>query len=89
MIEFHGFCDSFAQAYYAVVYVRAVCSHGVKVNFWAGKCRFGPMKDLSIPRLELLACVLQSKQVVSVVNAVRLEKQVKILFCWTDSQIAV
>ena len=89
MIEFQGFCDSFAQAYYAVVYVRAVCSHGVKANFWAGKCRFAPMKDLSIPRLELLACVLLSKQVVSVVNAVRLEVQVKILFCWMDSQIAV
>ena len=88
MIEFHGFCNSFAQAYYAVVYVRVVCSHGVKVNFWTGKCRVAPMKDISIPRLELLACVLLSKLVVSVVNAVRLEVQVKNLF-WTCSQITV
>ena len=89
MIEFHGFCNSFAQAYYAVVYVRVVCSHGVKVNFWTGKCRVAPMKDISIPRLELLACVLLSKLVVLVVNAVRLEVQVRNVFCWTDSQIAV
>ena len=47
------------------------------------------MKDLSIPRLELLACVLLSKLVVSVINAVRLEVQVRNVFCWTDSQIAV
>ena len=47
------------------------------------------MKDLSIPRLELLACVLLSKLVVSVINAVRLEVQVRNVFCWTDSQITV
>ena len=57
----------------AVVYVRVVCSHGIEVNLWAGKCRVAPMKDLSIPLLELLACVLLSKSVVSVINAVRLE----------------
>ena len=87
--EIHGFCDSSAQAYCAVVYVRVLCSHGVGVNLWAGKRRVAPMKDLSIPRLELLACVLLSKLVVSVINAVRLEVQVRNVFCWMDSQIAV
>ena len=80
---------SSAKAYCAVVFVRVVCSYGVEVNLWAGKCRVAPMKDLSIPRLELLACVLLSKLVVSVINAVRLEVQVRNVFCWTDSQIAV
>ena len=47
------------------------------------------MKDLSIPRLEILACVLLSKLVVSVINAGRLEVQVRNVFCWTDGQIAV
>ena len=47
------------------------------------------MKDLSVPRLELLACVLLSKLVVSVVHAVRLDVQVRNVFGWTDSQIAV
>ena len=89
MIEIHGFCDSSAQAYCEVVYVRVVCNHGVELNLWAGKCRVAPMKDLSIPRLELLACVLLSKLVVSVINAVRLEVQVSNVFCWTDSQIAL
>ena len=82
MIEIHGFCDSSTQLSCAVVYVRVVCSHGVEVNLWAGKCRVAPMKDLSIPRLELLACVLLSKLVVSVINAVRK------VFCWTYSQIS-
>ena len=47
------------------------------------------MKDLSIPRLELLVCVLLSKLVVSVINAVRLEVHVRNVFCWMDSQIAL
>ena len=89
MIEVHRFYDSSAQAYCAVVYIRVVCSQGVEVNLWAGKCRVAPMKDLSIPRLELLACVLLSKLVVSVINAGRLEVQVRNVFCWTDGQIAV
>ena len=89
LIDIHGFCDSSAQAYCAVVSVRVVCSHGVEVNLWARKCRVAPMKDLSIPRLELLAWVLLSKLVVSAINAVILEAQVRNVFCWTDSQIAV
>ena len=87
--ESHVFCDSSAQAYCAVVYVRVVCSHGAKANLWRGKCRVAPMKDLSIPRLEFLPSVSLSELVVSGVNAVRLEVQVRNIFCWTDSQIDV
>ena len=44
---------------------------------------------VSILRLELLACVLLSKLIDSVVNAVRLEVRVGNMFCWADSKIAV
>ena len=81
-IEIHGFYDIYpAQAYCAVVYVRVVCSHGVEGNLWTGKCRVTPMKGLSIPRLELIVWILLSKLVVSVVNGVRLEVQVRNVFC--------
>ena len=89
VIEAHRFYDSSAQAYCAVIYVKVVCSQCVEVNLWAEKCRVAPMRDLSIPRLELLGCVLLSKLVASVINAVRLEVQVRNVFCWTDGQIAV
>ena len=39
--------------------------------------------------MELLACVLLSKLIDSVVNAVRLEVRVGNMFCWADSKIAV
>ena len=71
-IEIHGFDDSSGQVYSTAVYVRVVCSHGLEINLWTGKCRVRPMKDLGIARLKVLACVLLSKLVVSVVNAVGL-----------------
>ena len=54
-VEIPEFDYSSAQAYCAVVYLRVACSHGVEVNLWTGKCRVGPIKDISIPRFELLA----------------------------------
>ena len=87
--EIHGFGDSSVQTYCAVVYVWVVCSRGVEIDLWTSKCRVTPMKDLSVPRLGLLVSVLLSKLVVSVVNAVGLAVQVRNVFCWMDSQIAV
>ena len=69
-VELHDFCDSSGQAYCAVVFVRVMCSHGVSVTLWAGKCRLAPMKNFSIARLELVSCLLLSKLIAMVVKAV-------------------
>ena len=53
------------------------------------KSRLAPMKMLSIPRLELLACLLLSELVISVVDAVKSEVRIKEICCWSDSQIAI
>ena len=65
------------------------CSHDVSVNFWVGKSRLVPTKKLRIPRLELLACLLLSELVISVVNAVKSEIRIKEICYWSDSQIAI
>ena len=57
-VQLHGFCDSFEKAYCAVVYARISCSHGVKVTLWSRRSRAASAKCHSIPRLELMACVL-------------------------------
>ena len=47
------------------------------------------MKELSIPRLVLMACLLLSRLMVSVKLAVEKVVSVKNIFSWTDSQIAL
>ena len=89
VVSLHGFLNSSAKAYGAVVYARLVCSHGVKVRLWTSKSRLSPSKDLTIPRLELMGCLLLAKLMVVVQNAIRLEVDVKDVYYWMDSQIAL
>ena len=88
-VELHGFSDSSGKAYGACVFVRVICEHGGSVRLWTSKCRLAPVKELSIPRLELMACLLLSRLMVSVKLAVEKEFSVKNIFCWTDLQIAL
>ena len=89
IVDIHGFCDSAGKAYCTIVFTKVSCSHGVSVNIWVGKSRLAPLKKLSIPRLELLACLLLSELVISVVDAVKSEVKIKEICCWSDSQIAM
>ena len=59
------------------------------MNVWVGKSWLAPMKELSILRLELLACLLLSELVILVVDALKSEVRIKEICCWSDSQIAI
>ena len=59
------------------------------MNFCVGKSRLAPMRKLSIPRLELLECLLLSELVILVVDGVKNEVRIKEICCWSDSQIAI
>ena len=54
-----------------------------------GKSRLSPMRKLSISRLEILACLLLSELVISVVDAVKSEVRITEICCWNDSEIAI
>ena len=69
--------------------VRSVCRHGLNVSLWTGKCCVAPVKLIMVPRLELLACALLSKLIVSVKKAVTGLLNVRNVFCWSDSQISL
>ena len=88
-VDLHGFGDASRVAYGTVVYVRSVCRHGVKVSLWTGKCCAAPVKLTTVPRLELLACVLLSKLIVSVKKTVAGLLNIRNVFCWSDSQTLV
>ena len=70
-IELHGFCDSSLRAYGSLVYLRVLILNGCFVSLLSGKTKVAPMKGFSIPRLELLGCVLLTKLMNSVKVAIK------------------
>ncbi|XP_055944365.1 uncharacterized protein LOC129975327 [Argiope bruennichi] len=72
--ELHGFCDASEKAYGAAIYARTVDSAGkVKVKLIASKSRVSPIKQVTIPRLELCSAVLLTKLMQKVKNALKMD----------------
>ena len=88
-LELHGFCDSSNVAFAAAVYVRVVTSVGMVVNLLSAKSKVAPLKAVTIPRLELLACLSLSKLVVSVRKTVEVEVEIGSVMLWSDLEIAL
>ena len=57
-ITLHGFCDTSTQAYCAAIYVQTESNKGIISRLLTSKTKVGPIKKLSILRLELLSCFL-------------------------------
>lgn len=62
-LELVGFCDASKDAYAAVVYLRCTTKTSITSNFILAKSRVAPMKQLTIPRLELLGAVLLARMI--------------------------
>ena len=62
------------------MFVLVSCEHGGSVRLWTSKCRLAPVKELLIPRLELMVCLLLSRLMVSVKLAVEKEVSIKNIF---------
>jgi hypothetical protein len=84
-IDLHGFCDSSKQGYCAVIYAVV----GTYSRIITSKVKVTPIKEQSIPRLELLACVLLATLMQSVLNALQDVVTVKETVYWSDSKVAL
>ena len=87
-LQIHGFCDASKLAYCAAVYIRRESSLEVKVNLLTSKTKVAPIKEVSVPRLELLSCLLLVELLQAVTNALS-ELQDTETFYWSDSEIAL
>ena len=79
----HMFCDASADAYAAVVLLRADDKESVSVQLVQAKCRVVPLNNLTLTWLELLAASVGARLVQSVLEALRWN-QVPV-FLWSDS----
>ncbi|XP_036142860.1 uncharacterized protein LOC118645588 [Monomorium pharaonis] len=58
-VEIHGFSDASERGFAAVVYLRGTDRHGLSLSFLlAARTRVAPVKQVSLPRLELCAAAL-------------------------------
>ena len=85
-IQLHGFCDASQRAFAGVVYVRTVYENGIIiVRLAAAKSKVSPMKQQTIPRLELLGANILARLTSSVSNALADRLGQLRTFHWTDS----
>jgi len=82
-IDLHVFCDASEQAFAAVAFLRILKGSKVELGFVGSKTRVAPVRQISIPRLELQAAVLGSRMA----KAIQDEHEIKIstTHFWTDS----
>ncbi|GFX42143.1 integrase catalytic domain-containing protein [Trichonephila clavipes] len=87
-IVLQGFVDASEAAYGAVVYLQCFLHNGAaKVSILASKSRVAPIPVISIPRLELCACVLLAQLVKKIHSTLRLN--ISDIVLHTDSTIAL
>uniref|UniRef100_A0A914PK88 Uncharacterized protein n=1 Tax=Panagrolaimus davidi TaxID=227884 RepID=A0A914PK88_9BILA len=87
LIEIHAFGDASKTAYCACVYLRIKTSTGYITILVFAKTKLQPLnKDLTIPKMEIMAMWLAAKIASFVAKQLKLEASKK--FVWTDSQIS-
>ncbi|KAJ0182865.1 hypothetical protein K1T71_002234 [Dendrolimus kikuchii] len=87
-LELHGFSDASNQAYAAVVYIRVVNQQDdVYSRLVTAKTKVAPIKQVSIPRLELCGAVLVSKLLCEVAEVLNIDKTK--IYARTDSTVVL
>ena len=82
--QLHHFSDASMSGYGTVSYLRMVNSNGdIHCAFVMGKARVAPLKQITIPRLELTAATIAVK--VNSMITKQLDVQVDDTIFWTDS----
>ncbi|UYV83138.1 hypothetical protein LAZ67_22002401 [Cordylochernes scorpioides] len=83
----HVFCDASAIAYATVIFMRIENASVIVVRFVEARNRLETIKRITIPRLELLACLIGARLLVHVLE--NLEESPEKIQCWTDSSPAI
>ncbi|XP_064117667.1 uncharacterized protein LOC135223090 [Macrobrachium nipponense] len=84
--QLHGFSDASESALGSVIWLKWNTSHGVELKFVIAKSLVAPLKQRSIPRLELTAAVVMARLALLVLQVVG---RVSTMKFWTDSEVVL
>lgn len=86
--EIHGFSDASTQAFSAVVYTKTTDVKGnAQINLITSKTRVAPIKQITLPRLELCGATLLAKLIQQVQTSMEIPNVET--YAWTDSTIVL
>ena len=85
--ELHIFVDASNLAYGAVAYLVWCCENGKEARIVSAKARVAPLRQGTIPRLELMAALLASRLAKTVHDEFKLKPSR--VFLWSDSMIVL
>ncbi|XP_071580259.1 uncharacterized protein [Temnothorax nylanderi] len=86
-MEIHGFADASERAIAAVAYLKVTNDCESKISLLQAKTRVAPLRQVSLPRLELCAAALLVKIIEDVETTLDLSGAEKHL--WSDSKVAL
>ena len=84
--ELHVFGDASSVAYGAAAYLLWPTNHKPSVRLVSAKARVAPLKQTTVPRLELMAALIASRLARTIADELKTKPKVTL---WTDSQIVL
>jgi len=89
VVSLHVFTDASARAYAAVAYLRVSRQTETVSKLVTAKCRLAPPKGETIPLLELMAILLGSRLLESLITEFTGVISVQSCYLWSDSAVAL
>lgn len=87
-VEIHGFSDASIAAYAAVVYVRVIhTDNSITTSLITARTKVAPVKQQSIPRLELMGAALLAELISEVSGVMKIP--LTHVHAWTDSSVVL
>ena len=85
----HAFGDASKKAFCSVIYLVMKIASGYHCKLVTSKSRVVPLKEMSVPRLELIAALILARLLNNVKHSLESQILFESIYCWSDSTIVL